>query len=296
MPRPLRPALIHGTYHITAHGVNEEDVFRADSDRRFYLFLLKKHAARGGVRVLAYVLMSNHVHLVVSTADTNLSSLIQRVHGIYGAWFNRQYGRRGHLFGSRFYSDAVSTDAHLLASTRYVHRNPVRAHMVERPEEYAWSSYRAYVGVEPDGLVDPLPVLQCFATERSAAATAYESFVLERTDLAGLLQSINSGQRSTRDLVMAAADLLNLVPTAVDHRTRGSPARRLTCMLLQRVLGWTPHRIASEMGMEYAGVVSALKEDNHRGERHENERARFKEILALLDGAPQAVGSKTGHV
>lgn len=282
MPRPLRPALTHGTYHITAHGVGDEIIFRDDADRAMYLSLLQEHAASGVVRILAYVLMSNHVHLVLSTSDTNLSSLVQRVHGIYGARFNRKYGRKGHLFGSRFYSDHVETDEHLLASTRYIHRNPVQARMVERPEYYPWSSYRAYLGMEPDGVVDTRPVLQYFATDRTAAIDAHHTFVMQTPDLAAVLEAVNNGQRSVRDLIDAVADILNLSPTAVEHRTRGRPARHLSIMLLRSTLGWTPHRIAEEMRMSLMGVVGVLEGNGQPSSAHGKLQGRFEEVLELL--------------
>lgn len=282
MPRSLRPALVHGTYHIAAHGVGEDIVFRDDADRAMYLSLLQQHAASGGVRILAYVLMSNHIHLVLSTTETNLSSFIRRVHGIYGARFNHKYARSGHLFGGRFYSDPVETDEHLLASTRYIHRNPVKAHMVERPEHYAWSSYRAYLGTEPDGFVETQPVLAYFSTDRAKAAHAYASFVMETTDLAGLLEAVNIGHRSVRDLMHGVADFLNLMPTAIEHRTRGSPARHFSVLLLDRRLGWSPHRIAEGMGMSYAGVISILEANGQRGGHYQGLRGRLDEVLESL--------------
>lgn len=187
MPRPLRPGLLDGTYHITAHGVNQESVFRDDEDRKRYLRLIEEHTTAGYVRVLAYVLMGNHVHLVLATVDTNLSSLVQRVHGIYAARMNRKYGRAGHLFGGRFHCKAVEDDSYLLSVTRYVHRNPVRARIVEHPDQYVWSSYRVYVHVQeesaqPESFVDPLPVLRSLANDRMAAARSYAAFVLEDVD------------------------------------------------------------------------------------------------------------------
>jgi putative transposase len=117
MPRALRPTLTHGTYHLTARGVNGGIIFGDDEDRTGYFAMLRQHVVDSAVRVLAYVFMGNHVHLVLATIEANLSQMIRQLHGSYAARFNRKYHRTGHLFGGRFYSKPVTRDAYLLAVT-----------------------------------------------------------------------------------------------------------------------------------------------------------------------------------
>lgn len=164
---------------MTARGNNGEDIFRDDLDRSLYLQLLVKAASVTIVRILAYVLMANHIHLVVQTTAPNLHETIHRVNRPYAVRFNRRYGRSGHLFGSRYHSALVLNDIYLLEVTRYIHLNPVRASAAKRPEEYLWSSYRNYMqpGSE-DGLVDVRPVLELLACDRPRACAAYEKFVV----------------------------------------------------------------------------------------------------------------------
>lgn len=130
------------------------------------------------VKTLAYVLMSNHIHLVLQTAAPNISAAIHRLHGPYAACYNRRHGRTDHVFGRRFHSSVVDDDIYLLALTRYIHRNPVRAGLVSQPEDYPWSSFRSYVGPGSDqSVVDPRPVLELISTNLVKSRLAYARFV-----------------------------------------------------------------------------------------------------------------------
>ena len=186
LPRPPRLLFASGTYHVTARGNNGDDIFRDDNDRATYLQLLAKAASETAVRILAYALMSNHLHLVVHTPAPNLHVLIHRAHRPYAAGFNRAYGRSGHLFGSRYHSKTVLDDSQLLETTRYIHLNPVVAGLVRRPEDFPWSSYRSYITPHHDyQLVDPGPVLDLLARVRGSACAAYEAFVLSALTVPG---------------------------------------------------------------------------------------------------------------
>lgn len=186
MPRPPRQLFAGGTYHVTARGNNGDDIFRADHDRATYLALLAKAAGVTAVRVLAYALMPNHLHLVVHTPTPNLHILIHRTHRTYALSYNRECGRSGHLFGSRYYSKPVRDDTQLLETTRYVHLNPVIAGLVRSPEDFPWSSYRSYIDPQADStLVDPGPVHDLLALTRGHACAAYQRFVLSALEVPG---------------------------------------------------------------------------------------------------------------
>lgn len=185
---PRRPRLLFagGTYHVTARGNNGDEIFRNDCDRATYLGVLARAVGVTGVRILAYVLMPNHLHLVVQTPTPNLHVLIHRTHRQYVVGFNRAYGRSGHLFGSRYYSKPVLDDTQLLETTRYIHLNPVVAGLARRPEDFPWSSYRSYITPEADGeIVNPGPVHDLLALTRRHACAAYERFVLSALEVPG---------------------------------------------------------------------------------------------------------------
>lgn len=185
MARPPRLLVRDGTYHVTARGNNSEATFREDHDRSEYLRLLGSACAITEVELLAYVLMDNHVHLVVHTSAPNLHEMMHRLQRPYAREFNRRYHRVNHLFGDRYYSRPIVDDVQLLEATRYVHANPVRAGLVQHPGDYPWSSFRDYVQPqEHDNLVRPARVLELLAIDSVKARAAYETFVCSGIDAA----------------------------------------------------------------------------------------------------------------
>lgn len=143
-------------YHVTQRGTNRQQVFFGIGDRKLYLQLVRENLGDAGVRVLAYCLMSNHVHfIVVPEREDSLAVLFGRTHGRYSQALNIRRSRCGHLWQARFHSCPMSP-AHLEAALRYVEANPCRAGMVERPEQYRWSSAAAHLLGDKDcsGVLD----------------------------------------------------------------------------------------------------------------------------------------------
>ena len=156
MPRNARCVAPGIPYHVTQRGTNGQRIFFADIDHKAYLQLLAATREEACVRILAWCLMTNHVHLVViPEAADSLATLLRRVHGRYAQMLNARRSRTGHLFQNRYFSCPLEK-THLWRALAYVERNPVRAGMVERPEQYRWSSAAIHVGLEKDrlGLLD----------------------------------------------------------------------------------------------------------------------------------------------
>jgi len=150
MKRVVVPGLPH---HITQRGNHAEDVFDLEGDRLVYLSMIRKAAERRGVRIWAYCLMTNHVHLIaVPSKKDSLSLLVKDAHTAYAAWFHKRSARTGHLWQARFRA-SVMDEPYLWAAVRYVERNPVRAGLVARSEDYAWSSAAAHCDIRDDLLV-----------------------------------------------------------------------------------------------------------------------------------------------
>jgi putative transposase len=149
MSRNARCILPGLAYHVTQRGTNRQKIFFSAANRKTYLGLLERNCEDAGVRVLAYCLMSNHVHLVVvpDRADS-LAVLFRRVHGAYAQAVNAELGRTGHLWQNRFYSCPLS-ERHLWIALRYVEANPVRAGIAAGPEQYRWSSASVHLGGKP---------------------------------------------------------------------------------------------------------------------------------------------------
>jgi REP element-mobilizing transposase RayT len=178
MARPLRIDIEDGLYHVTSRGWERRVVVRDDRDRQRWLELLDRIATRCGWRVFAWVLMSNHFHLYLRTPQPNLSAGMHDLNGGYASFFNRRYRRCGALFQGRFKAVLVEDESHALELTRYVHLNPVRARIVERPEQYGWSSYQDYLGMrKAPAWLDWETVVGELAKKRSRARSAYRRFV-----------------------------------------------------------------------------------------------------------------------
>lgn len=153
MPRLSRAVFAGIPHHITQRGNRREDIFFTDEDREAYLSWLKEYSDRYEVEILAWCLMTNHIHLVaVPATDEGLHRVLKPLHMRYAQRINRARGWKGHLWQGRFFSSPLD-EAYLWAAVRYVERNPVRAGMVRRAEQYRWSSAVAHCGRLSDGLL-----------------------------------------------------------------------------------------------------------------------------------------------
>ncbi len=153
MSRVGRVVIAGFPHHITQRGNRRADVFLSDADRQAYLGFVEKYAERHGLAVWAYCLMSNHVHIVaVPMREESLGLALRDAHTVYAMRFNTCTKTTGHVWQGRFYSCPLD-EAHLWAAVRYVERNPVRARLAARAEDYPWSSARAHCGLARDTLL-----------------------------------------------------------------------------------------------------------------------------------------------
>lgn len=151
LPRLIVPGYPH---HIVQRGNNRQAIFVDDSDRKRYLSLLIRSAQTHHLAIHAYVLMPNHVHLLATPPDESaVAATMQAIGRAYVRWFNRRHQRTGTLFEGRFRSCVVQSDHYLLACTRYIEMNPVRAKLVESPEAFRWSSHRHHIGLAPSAFI-----------------------------------------------------------------------------------------------------------------------------------------------
>ncbi len=159
MTRFARIVLRNYPHHVTARGNRREPIFFENGDHDIYRALLAEQCAKAHVEVWAYCLMPNHVHLIVVPRDDNgFARATGEAHRRYTNFINTRCGFRGHLFQSRFGSVPMD-EAHLVTAARYVSLNPVRARLVERAQDWPWSSVRAHLKGEDDGLVSVKPLL-----------------------------------------------------------------------------------------------------------------------------------------
>jgi putative transposase len=266
MARPLRLPVAGGIYHVTARGNAKQPIYLDDRDCETFLRTLNHVRVRFGWRCLAYCLMVNHYHLVVETPQPNLSDGMRQLNGTFTQRFHRRHGRGGHLFQGRFHSVLVDRDQHLLELARYVARNPVRAGLCRRPEEWRWSSHCALAGLAPARFIAIEGLLSYFGANPAVARRRYLAFVHDA-------DGDESGGQGTDvilgDETFRAAHLPEQRPSP-EVGPWAPPRPQLAEIVARferdeaiarafRVHGYRMHEIATALGCHYSTVSRRLK-------------------------------------
>lgn len=185
MARLPRLTLPDHPHHIILRGNNRQDIFRDSADQQRMLGLLETHALEQQVDVHAYVLMSNHLHLLVTPRSENaLPLMMQAVGRSYVRQFNQRHGRTGTLWEGRYRSTLIQTERYFLTCMAYIDLNPVRAGMVSQAADYPWSSHAHYTGTRQDAWLTPHALYWALGNTPFARELAYAQLVL-----AGIEQS-----------------------------------------------------------------------------------------------------------
>jgi len=197
MPRRSRLTLAEVPQHLIQRGNNREATFYEQDDYVAYLTWLSQAAKKYDCRIYAYVLMTNHVHLLAATGEAyGLSLMMQYVGRYFVRHINKKYRRSGTLWEGRFRATLVDTEAYFLRCSRYIECNPVRAGMVEQPGEYRWSSFRHRAYGEPDPLLSTHEQYQRLGlgpAERQAAYRALFKSVIAQDELEEMRYATNRG-------------------------------------------------------------------------------------------------------
>jgi REP-associated tyrosine transposase len=265
MARPLRLEFSDALYHVTSRGNERRPIFRTNRDRQTFLLFLGQATRRFGWSVTAWVLMTNHFHLVLKTPDPNLSKGMQWLNSAYANWFNRIHRRCGHLFQGRFKAFLIDEESYFADVLRYVVLNPVRAKMCERPEEYRWSSHRATAGLEkaPDWL-DVTAVHRLFGPDAAAAQPLYREFVLAKIGCEDRLwdKLTNQLYLGTEEWVKRMRRQIETKPRSTDHprtqRAAGRPKMHMIVSAVAEVAGETAEAIRTTRGHILRNLVAWL--------------------------------------
>ncbi|HKJ08669.1 MAG TPA: transposase [Gammaproteobacteria bacterium] len=224
MSRKPRFDLVGVPQHVIQRGHNREPCFYAEDDYRRYRRDLQEAAEKNHARIHSYVLMTNHVHLLVTPEKAySVTHMMQDLGRKFVSYMNRRYRRTGTLWDGRFKASLIETEPYLLTCMRYIEMNPVRAGMVVHPGEYRWSSYRANGTGETDGLVTPHAVylsLGATAERRHHVYRGLFSGNLDEGELHAVRDALN------QELVLGREDFKDTIEAMLSRQARpGKPGR-----------------------------------------------------------------------
>lgn len=227
MPRVGRAVLPDYPHHIIQRGHNRQVVFAEPGDLERYLDTLANFKDIYGVKVYAWCLMTNHIHLLVAPESmAGLGQLMKRLAGRQTRYHNRLEGRTGTLWGSRYKSSPVDSDSYLLACARYIELNPVRARIVASPEEYLWSSCRYRLGHAQHEWLDFDPCYLALGKTEEERQLRYSEFLraaIPEGEWSFIREAVQRGQLTGTDRFVAQVE--TILGKRIENRSRGRPPK-----------------------------------------------------------------------
>ncbi len=314
MARPYRLESENCFYHVISRGDDRKRIFVRGRDyEKFFDYIA---AAKDKFRffLYAYCLMPNHYHLLLETTLPNISRTMQYINGSYTTYYNTKYQRCGHLFQGRFKSIVVERASYFLELSRYIHLNPVRAKLVDAPDEYVWSSYRGYIGstdknIDAEQIEKHLGmvcrqyhrfVMAGIGKEVDPLAKVYAGFLLGSTrfikdKLRHLREQIASEEVSHKDALMDNEVIQGVIIDAVTRsykisladlrgrRTRPMRAKQVAIYLLRKYSALTNREIGEEFCMQYSAVSKAGLNIEQRMKDDRKLRHEVDEIISNFE-------------
>jgi putative transposase len=210
--------------HVIQRGHNREPCFFAEEDYRRYLHDFHEAALKNHLQIHAYVLMTNHIHLLVTPEEQlSVTHTMQDLGRKFVRYMNRTYKRTGSLWEGRFKASLIDSEAYLLTCMRYVEMNPVRAGMVEHPGEYRWSSYRVNANGKPDNMLTRHSLYQSLGSDNETREHAYRELFrshFDSNELHRVREALN------QELVLGRDDFKDKIAAMLKRQTRpGTPGR-----------------------------------------------------------------------
>lgn len=273
MTRPLRLAFPGALYHVTARGNRRQQIYRDDTDRLVWLDVLATVCGRHHCVTYSFCQMTNHFHLMIETADANLSQAMRQLNGLYSQYFNRRHKLAGHLFQGRFHAVLVQKPAYLRVLSRYIVLNPVRAKMVSAVDDWRWSSHPYIISRENAPCwLDRDWLLAQFGDTRREAIAAYQAFILAGVNdtspleatrhqiLLGDDEFVTTYQQSqqSEELVESSRDARGAVALAVTGYKAQFACRDEAMARAYLSTAWTMAQIARVFGVSTQTVSRAV--------------------------------------
>jgi REP element-mobilizing transposase RayT len=315
MARPLRIQYEGALYHILSRGNEKKKIFLDNGDYEKFIQILATLPKRFGVIIYGYVLMPNHYHLLVETPKANIVRAIHLLNTVYAVYFNDKYERAGHLFQGRYVGFLIEKEEYLLAVSRYIHLNPVRAKIVAAgaAEDYEWSSCRDYVSWPiKHRWLNREWILSQFDSRVGSATKLYRKYIGESKGmqgnpfdnlksgiiigserfLAGVRRKIGAikdreipNKRELNNalpleaIIAAVADEFNVTPREIKSPGRRNNSARGVCLyLIRRLMGLTNNEIGSIFGIGYSGVSQAAWRVKKEAEKEGELKERLERI------------------
>lgn len=315
MARPVRIEYEGALYHVTARGNERRKIFFSKSDYQKFKEYLADAQTKHGFILHAYVLMSNHYHLIVETPGGNLGKIMHYLNGSYTTYLNIKRKRSGHLFQGRYKAILVDKDSYLLELSRYLHLNPVRAKMATKPEEYPHSSYGSYISDSTEDIVACDAILTMLTDDGEKARKRYRIFVEgalceeQKSPLENVyggmilgkegfireaLSRLASEQRegievSHRKVLKATHDIDEILSRLCDHYgisrdelagAKRSEARKAGIYLLKKHTGATNGEIGELFGgLTYSAIAKCFQNFSQEIKDNEGLQGRVKQII-----------------
>lgn len=276
MPRPCRIHVAGGVYHAVLRGNHQQAIFNCRDDYLRFEDIVAAAMERYAASLLAYCWMTNHVHLAIQVGDAPLGSMMRVIASRYARWRQRAVPTTGHLFERRYRARLVDADRYLLALVRYVHRNPLRAHLVDDLRDYPWSSHHAYLGAHPPDWLRTGPALELLGSTAASARMAYQHFMAEEPPA------------PERDALSLAHRTASSSRPAQHRSALSAPATRLE--RLPRSLEEISAEVALEFGVGSRELKSRRRHPELVRARVEITRRALREGAASLSQVAQHLG------
>lgn len=312
MARQLRIEYEDAFYHITSRGNERRKIYFTKTDYEKFLEYIAKAKEKYTIKIHGYVLMTNHYHLIIETPEANLKKTMHYINSSYTAYTNTKHKRSGHLFQGRYKGILIDKDNYLTELSRYIHLNPVRAKITEKPEDYPYSSYLSYITDKKDPVAEQGLILAMLsdnikearrkyreyvenaigAEQESPFVNVYGGIILGRQSfIKDTLKKIKSERLNEKEIsrkkslsvVYDSEDIIDAIArhyktTKIDLlQNKSSEARKITVYFLKRETGLTNRQIGEMLG----GISYSAAAKMH--ERFSKEIEKNRKLGKIVD-------------